>query len=227
MSKKFMRIKRMTIPVISLVIMMSSIVGCSVVSDKELMEMINAGESITIEYAVPDYQSADLEEVPDFEWVELDQLQTYNRGFRQTVDSILNINIITEAGRNGKNGVLFVDATGKRNGNAVLADAFNNKVFVEKYWSDADAVAIFGFGIRGDEAYQYLSVDGERLEVKVTPKLGPVKSVESYDNGFIIFACELRDEEYGDFYEVAEVQGCLDKWAPLLRGIKEVRVVNE
>ena len=36
MSKKFMRIKRVTIPVISLVIMMSSLVGCSVVSDREL-----------------------------------------------------------------------------------------------------------------------------------------------------------------------------------------------
>lgn len=137
MSKKFMRIKRVTIPVISLVIMMSSLVGCSVVRDDELRELINAGESVTIEYAVPDYQSADLQEVPDFQWVELDQLQTYNKGFRQTVDEIFNINIVTEAGRNGKNGVIFVDADGKRNGNAVLADAFNNKVFIEKYWIDA------------------------------------------------------------------------------------------
>lgn len=132
-----MRIKRVTIPVISLVIMMSSLVGCSVVRDDELRELINSGESVTIEYAVPDYQSADLEEVADFQWIELDQLQTYNKGFRQTVDEIFNINIITEAGRNGKNGVLFVDAEGKRNGNAVLADAFSNKVFMEKYWVDA------------------------------------------------------------------------------------------
>ena len=91
----------------------------------------------------------------------------------------------------------------------------------------ADAVALFGFGLRGDEAYHYLSVGSERLEVRVTPKLGPVKSVTSYDNGFVVFACEMREEEYGDFYEVAEVTECLDKWAPLLRGIKEVRVVNE
>ena len=137
MSKKFMRIKRMTIMTISLVMLMSTIAGCSVVSDKELMELINDGESITIEYAVPNYEVADLEEVADFDWVELDQLETYNRGFRQSVDEVFNINIITEAGRNGKNGVLFVDADGKRNGNAVLADAFNNKVFVEKYWVDA------------------------------------------------------------------------------------------
>ena len=137
MSKKHMRIKRMTIMTLSLVMFVSTLAGCSVVSDQELMEMINAGESITIEYAVPDYESADLEDVPDFEWVELDQLQTYNKGFRQTVDEVFNINIITEAGRNGKNGVLFVDDAGKRNGNAVLADAFNNKVFIEKYWVDA------------------------------------------------------------------------------------------
>ena len=137
MSKKHMRIKRMTIMTLSLVMFVSTLAGCSVVSDKELMEMINAGESITIEYAVPDYESADLQEVADFQWIELDQLQTYNRGFRQSVDEVFNINIVTEAGRNGKNGVLFVDDAGKRNGNAVLADAFNNKVFVEKYWVDA------------------------------------------------------------------------------------------
>jgi len=77
--------------------------------------------------------------------------------------------------------------------------------------SEADVVALFGFGLRGDEAYHYIAIAGERLEVTVTPKLGLVKSVESYDNGFIVFACDLRDEEYGDFYEVAEVQGCLDK----------------
>ena len=91
----------------------------------------------------------------------------------------------------------------------------------------ADTVAVFGFGLRGEEAYHYLSVGSERLEVKVTPKLGPVRRVISYDNGFIVFSCEMREEEYGDFYEVAEVTGCLDKWEPLLRGIKEVRVVNE
>ena len=81
----------------------------------------------------------------------------------------------------------------------------------------ADTVAVFGFGLKGEEAYHYLSVGSDRLEVRVTPKLGPVKSVESYDNGFVAFACELRDQEYGDFYEVAEVQGCLDKWEALLR----------
>jgi len=91
----------------------------------------------------------------------------------------------------------------------------------------ADTVAVFGFGLKGEEAYHYLSVGSERLEVKVTPKLGPIKRVTSYDNGFIGFACDMREEEYGDFHEVAEVQGCLDKWEPLLRKIKEVRVVNE
>jgi len=91
----------------------------------------------------------------------------------------------------------------------------------------ADGVALFGFGLRGDEAYHYIAVAGERLEVKVTPKLGAVKSVESYDNGFVVFSCEMRDEEYGDFHEVAEVTGCLDKWEPLLKMVKEVKVANE
>jgi len=91
----------------------------------------------------------------------------------------------------------------------------------------ADTVAVFGFGLKGEEAYHYLSVGSERLEVKVTPKLGPIKRVTSYDNGFVIFSCDMREEEYGDFYEVAEVTGCLDKWEPLLKMVKEVKVANE
>lgn len=94
--------------------------------------------------------------------------------------------------------------------------------------AEFNGVALFGFGLRANgEAYQYLTVGDERLEVKVTPKLGKVKSVESFEDGFVVFSCEMRDEEYSDFYEYAEVTGCLDKWAPLLKLVKEVRVVNE
>lgn len=137
MSRKFMKIKKIVIPILSLAIMMGSMVGCSVVKSDELLKMLETDSTISIELAMPDYEVVQKGEEKYFDWTELDQLGTYDRGFRQSVDEVFNINIVTESGRNGKNGVLFIGEEGKRNGNAVLADAFRNKVFMEKYWGDA------------------------------------------------------------------------------------------
>lgn len=135
MSGKFMRIRKVVIPMISMVIMMSSIVGCSVATDKELLELINSGSSVTIELAEPDYRETETADRA-FEWVQLDKLRTHDKGFRQGFDEVFNINIVTENGENGKNGVLFVDEEGNRNGNSTLYDAFRNKEFIDKYWID-------------------------------------------------------------------------------------------
>ncbi len=90
------------------------------------------------------------------------------------------------------------------------------------------SIAVFGFGLRNTtEAYHYISVGNDRLEVPVTPALGPVLSVASYENGFIVFSCAMRTEEYGNFHEYAEVTGCLDKWGPLLESVTEIKVQNE
>lgn len=89
------------------------------------------------------------------------------------------------------------------------------------------SVARFGFGLNSSGAYHYFEIDGERLEAPVTPKLGPVKSVASYDSGFIVFACEMRNEKYRNFYEYADVIGQLNKWVPLLESGTEIIVVNE
>lgn len=89
------------------------------------------------------------------------------------------------------------------------------------------SVARFGFGLNSSGAYHYLEVAGERLEAPVTPKLAQVLDVISYSDRFIIFSCDWRDEEYGDFHELAEVTGCLDKWEPILETVTEVIVVNE
>lgn len=123
--------------IILIAIMMGSMVGCSVVKSDELLKMLETDSTISIELAMPDYEVVQKGEEKFFDWTELDQLGTYDRGFRQSVDEVFNINIVTESGRNGKNGVLFIGEEGKRNGNAVLADAFRNKVFMEKYWGDA------------------------------------------------------------------------------------------
>lgn len=57
MSKKFMRIRRIAISVISLIIMMSSIVGCSIFRGDEVMDLINEGDKVIVEEAEPVYQT--------------------------------------------------------------------------------------------------------------------------------------------------------------------------
>ncbi len=56
------------------------------------------------------------------------------------------------------------------------------------------SLAKFRFGVKHSDAYHYLEINGERLEAPVTPKLGQVRIFAPYDNGFIVFACEMRDE---------------------------------
>lgn len=121
----------------TLIIMASQLTGCAVVESKEMVNMIDAGESVVLEVANPSYDIVvQGEKEENMNWIELDQLKTYNDGFRQGFDEIFNINIVTEKGINGKSGCLFVDETGDRNGNTTLEDALRNKVFVTKYWDD-------------------------------------------------------------------------------------------
>lgn len=138
MAGKFMKVKTLVVPVISLIVLASQIFGTSVVASASMVDMINNGQEITIEVSQPSY-SVDVQgtQQQTFEWTQLDQLKTFN-AFRQGFDEVFNINTITEGGINGKSGCLFVDKDGDRNGNTTLQDALRNKVFVTKYWSDSN-----------------------------------------------------------------------------------------
>ncbi len=141
MDGKFMAVKRIVVPIMTLVILASQLTGCAAVNSNEMVKMINAGQSVTIEVAKPDYtvhiSGTAQKEAP---WVQLSKLNTFNNGFRQGYDELFNINIITNKGVNSKSGCLFVDAGNQQDGNTTLADAFRNKVFVTKYWNNPDII---------------------------------------------------------------------------------------
>ena len=133
-----MRIKKLVIPVMTLIILTSQLAGCAVMPSAEMVSMIDKGQTITIELAEPSYKvSLKGKQQESIDWVQLDQLKTFNDGFRQGVDELFNINIVSENGINGKSGSLYVDDAGNRNGNTTLEDALRNKVFVTKYWNDS------------------------------------------------------------------------------------------
>lgn len=136
MAGKFMRIKKVIIPMITLIIIASQLAGCAVMESKEMIGMIDSGQSITIELPAPSYKiEIKGQQQEQHAWTQLDQLKTHNNGFRQDFDTLFNINTVTENTINGKSGCLYVDEANDRNGNTTLEDALRNKVFVNKYWA--------------------------------------------------------------------------------------------
>lgn len=54
MASKFMKIKRIIIPFVTLVIMTSQLAGCATLSSQEMLDSINDAPDVSIEWAVPD-----------------------------------------------------------------------------------------------------------------------------------------------------------------------------
>lgn len=107
-----------------------------------MLDYINNDKSITI--GVRDVQAETIQgdKSTSIEWEPLDQIKTYNMGFRQAFDRLFNTNTVrdnSERDVGSKQGCLYVglvDGKEVQNGNSTLADAFRNKTFVEKYWND-------------------------------------------------------------------------------------------
>lgn len=167
-------------PVMCAILMLSQLSGCAVVNSKEMLSMINAGETIEIEVAAPSYDVIVRGEQMEYvEWTQLDQLKTFDDGFRQKFDEVFNIKLLKEKGLSGKSGCLYVDKEGDRNGNTALQDALRNEVFVTKYWSDE--------GVKGkladiaSEAYK--DVDGLDDSKKLMASVNAYYNlIEDYEN---------------------------------------------
>lgn len=135
MSGRFMNIKRIVIPTITMVIIASQLMGCAAVSQSELLQMINQGDAIEIEVATPINQEQGTESTID--WQELASLTT-NPDLRDSWDDIL---MITPTDT-GKNGVLYVDVEGNNEPNNTLRVALHNSEFLKYLDSEADSLKL-------------------------------------------------------------------------------------
>ena len=124
--------KKVMIPLIASGIIASQLMGCASASSKEFLDLLNKGEAIEIEVAVPESIEEGTEK--DLEWVQLDQLSTYPE-FRRAMDDAL---FITNFGEDSKNGILYVDLEGNHEGNNTLYNAFMNNAFRENYWENEE-----------------------------------------------------------------------------------------
>ena len=124
--------------------MVGMLSGCKSKETQTMIDYINNDTSITVGVSHVTSEQLQGDNYTSLDWEPLDQIKTYNMGFRQTFDRIFNINTVrdnSDRDTGSKQGCLFVsnvDGKEVNNGNASLADAFRNKVFVEDYWKDRD-----------------------------------------------------------------------------------------
>ena len=124
MDEKYMKIKKLTIPTITMVIIASQLLGCNAVSQSELLQMINNGDMIEIEVAVP--QNVTETDETLLNWIILASLTT-NPDLRKEWDNKLNI-LVSE---DSKNGVLYVNTDGKNEPNNTLRVALHNRELIK------------------------------------------------------------------------------------------------
>ena len=131
--EKFMHLKKLIIPTITVLVLTSQLCGCATASSKEAMNMIRNNESIEITVAEPASSTSKQGTETYIQWTELAYLTTYP-DLRADMDDLLYIIPMQD----GKNGCIYVDSEGNHNNNTTLKDAFNNKKFVQDFWNNTE-----------------------------------------------------------------------------------------
>lgn len=124
MSGKFMKVKKIIIPTITMAIIASQLMGCAALSQNQLKGWIDSGREIEIEIAEPDFYEAEQGEQSALIWEMLALLET-NPTLRKEWEDILGI---IGAGES-KNGILYINRSGEQDINNTLAVALHNREF--------------------------------------------------------------------------------------------------
>lgn len=175
MSGKYMKIKRIVIPTITLIIMTSQLLGCSSVTSKEMLDMIDRQEAIVIE--VPEPISEEQGTTIEYEWTELASLTTYPE-FRTTFDDTFNI---VPYGTGGKAGTIYIDLSGNQTNNSTLYNALMNQKFAEA-WNNTDNLKKIIASIK--ETYVDIDSDTEAITAALNAYFNLTSDAEpNYYNG--------------------------------------------
>lgn len=131
--------KRLIVPIITLVVALSQLTGCAILSSSEMTDLVNSGNAVAIElkHTPSEVDEKSYAREKEDQWIELDKLRTYFN-LRVEVERLLYITKITQGNVHSKNGSIYVGKDNYQNGNSSLRDAFRNKAFIEKYWSNVD-----------------------------------------------------------------------------------------
>lgn len=152
MSGKYMKIKRVLLPTITMVIIASQLFGCSSASKQEAYDMLQETEQIELEYAVPEYDADEESKVALLPWLQLSSLETHPE-LRQAFEEYLGIT--GEIGN--KEGILYYNPlTTQADQNITLLLAIKNFQF-RGYVTMPDALS--KLGEIATESYTYVEAD--------------------------------------------------------------------
>ena len=137
MSGKYMKIKRVIIPTLTMVMISSMLFGVTACGKKDTYNMLQESTEIELEYAVPDYDSNTEEsKVELLPWLQLSSLETHPE-LRTAFEEL--IGVTTE--ENGtKSGIVYNDENGDRNQNNTLFNALGNTSFTINCIRDAEQI---------------------------------------------------------------------------------------
>jgi hypothetical protein len=136
MSGKYMKLKRVILPTITMVIIASQLFGCSSASKQEAYDMLQETEQIELEYAVPEYDADEESKVELLPWLQLSSLETHPE-LRSAFEDLLGI---TTEDDGTKSGVVYTDENGDVNQNNTLFNALGNTSFTINYIRDAEQI---------------------------------------------------------------------------------------
>lgn len=137
MSGKYMKIKRVIIPTITMLVIASQLFGCASASKKDAYNMLQESTEIELEYAVPDYDSNTEEsKVELLPWLQLSSLETHPE-LRTAFEELIGV---TTEEDGTKSGVVYTDENGDRNQNNTLFNALGNTSFTINYIRDAEQI---------------------------------------------------------------------------------------
>ena len=122
MSGKFIKLRKLVVPTLTMLIIASQLTGCAVLNQKDTLNISNEGSSIVLEvpYLVDDENAEVL-----YTWVRLSSLETYPE-LRLAFDDAFSI---TAFGDGGKNGTVYVHTDGTHTNNSTLYYAMMNQKF--------------------------------------------------------------------------------------------------
>ena len=137
MSEKYMKIKRIIIPTITMVVIASQLFGCSSATKQETYNMLQDSTEIELEYAVPDYDSNTEEsKVELLPWLQLSSLETHPE-LRTAFEELVGV---TTEDDGTKSGIVYTDENGDRNQNNTLFNALGNTSFTINCIRDAEQI---------------------------------------------------------------------------------------
>lgn len=128
MSGKYMKIKRVIIPTLTMVMLSSMLFGCASATKQDTYNMLQESTEIELEYAVPDYDNAEDSKVELLPWLQLASLETHPE-LRKAFEEMLGVTV-SEDGT--KTGIIYTEETGKANQNNTLFNALGkNNLFID------------------------------------------------------------------------------------------------